>query len=357
MQRFEQELIARKEKGIYRILPPPPNGLIDFSSNDYLGLAKSRPLEGFSGGSTGSRLLTGNSAFIEALEGRIAQFHHYESATIFNCGYMANVGLFSCIASKEDIVIYDTHVHASIHDGIRLSGAQLVPFRHNDVDHLEKRLKTCSKGKNRFVAIESVYSIDGKVAPLQEISALCALYGAYLIVDEAHAVGIFEEEGRGLVAKYGLTAHVFAQVVTFGKALGAHGAAVLGKKILKEYLINCSRPFIYTTAPPVDTLTSISSAYERIKVMQSERAHLQRLQSYFHNGNSTPIQSVRANGALDAIRFSQFLAQHGYDVRSIRYPTVRRGHESLRISLHAYNSDEEVKGLLSVIQSYRGMYE
>lgn len=351
MQKFEQELRARTEKGIYRTLSLP-NSLIDFSSNDYLGLAKSKVTTSIGRGSTGSRLLTGNSSFTEKLEDTVARFHHYESATLFNCGYMANIGLFSCIASKGDVVIYDTHIHASIHDGIRLSGAERVPFRHNDLYHLEKRLKTCCRGKNRFVAIESVYSIDGMIAPLQEISALCSMYGAYLIVDEAHAVGVFEEHGRGLVAKLGLTKSVFAQVVTFGKALGAHGASVLGNKILKEYLINFSRPFIYTTALPQDVLATISSAYDSIKVMQSERAHLHKLQSYFQNGNNTPIQSVRVKGAVAAMQFSQFLAQKGFDVRPIRSPTVQRGQESLRISLHAYNSDEEVKGLLHAIQQY-----
>ena len=192
----------------------------------------------------------------------LADFHKAESGLIFNSGYDANLGLFSCIAKKEDTLICDELIHASIIDGCRLSYANRFRFAHNDVEDLEDKLRR-SKG-NIFVAVESVYSMDGDMAPLKEIAAVCKKYNASLIVDEAHATGLFGDQGRGLVSQHGLEQEVFARVHTFGKALGCHGAVILGSETLRNYLVNFARSFIFTTALPVHSLIAVKCAYEML---------------------------------------------------------------------------------------------
>jgi 8-amino-7-oxononanoate synthase len=369
---MEQQLMLRSKMGNLRSLRHVDN-LIDFASNDYLGLARSanfklailnewenihnqRPFIG--NGSTGSRLLTGNSIYAEEVENSIARFHGFETALLFNCGYMANVGLLSAVASKQDIILYDTHVHASTHDGIRLSKAISYPFRHNDIEHLEKRLKSTANKSKRFVCVESIYSIDGTIAPLEEICHLCQKYEAALIVDEAHAVGIFENAGRGLISQKKLEKYVFAQVITFGKALGCHGAAVLGSSLLKEYLVNFCRSFIYTTALSACTLAAIKCAYATLPKLIAERNNLHRVISIYqeqvHSKNVGPIQPVQIKGNVQVRELSQFLALNGFDVRAIMSPTVKRGDECLRICLHSYNTEKEVRELISLIHTYQG---
>lgn len=347
---LQKRIAQRQRLGNLRRLRTT-EGLIDFASNDYLGLAKSMALKldpSPLSGSTGSRLLTGNSSYAEALEQKIASLHNQEAGLLFNCGYMANVGLLSSVATAEDSIFYDLHIHASMHDGMRLSKASTYPFRHNDLSHLEKRLKMSLGRGKRFVCIESVYSIDGSIAPLEEISALCTQYGAHLIVDEAHAIGVLGPQGYGLVAEKALEDSLFAQVITFGKALGAHGAIVLGKRLLKEYLLNFSRPAIYTTALPLQTLVSIQCAYKLLPTLHDERAQLQKLIRYF-SFTSTSIQPFRVKDNQHAHTLSQKLARHGFDVRPILSPTVPRGEECLRVCLHAYNSEQEVKQLLEIL--------
>ena len=272
------KLTRRKEDGLVRQLFPQSN-LIDFSSNDYLGFAKSKDVFDLSknevskvashslpfNGSTGSRLLTGNSSYAEDLEKFIANYHKAEAGLIFNSGYSANIGLISSVAGKDDVIFYDELSHASIYDGVRLSKAGSFPFRHNDLSHLEERLMffkaSHKKDSSCFVIVESVYSMDGDFAPLKEIAFLCDKYQADLIVDEAHATGIFGEKGEGRVVELGLEEKVFARVHTFGKALGCHGAIVLGSDTLRSYLINYARSFIYTTALPLHSLATIKCVY------------------------------------------------------------------------------------------------
>ncbi|MFA6946589.1 MAG: pyridoxal phosphate-dependent aminotransferase family protein, partial [Pedobacter sp.] len=223
------------------------NDLTDFCSNDYLGFSRSgelkllfeKELKNFPEyhlGSTGSRLLAGNDSFTEDLEQEIAVFHDAESALLYNSGYDANIGLFASLPQRGDTIISDEFIHASIIDGIRLSHATRFVFKHNDLTGLEQKLKL-SKGR-KFIAVESVYSMDGDEAPLKEITKLAKQYHAALIVDEAHATGIFGEYGRGLVHELGLCGDVFARVITFGKGLGTHGAVILGSSQLRPYLIN-----------------------------------------------------------------------------------------------------------------------
>jgi len=341
-----ERLARREQQGNLRCLSLRKD-LIDFASNDYLGLAKTH-FECSQRGSTGSRLLTGNSQAAEDLEEEIARFHGYKAGVLFNCGYMANLGLITAIANTEDAIFYDVQIHASMLDGIRLSKAKGVPFRHNDVEHLKKRLHL---GRRKFICVESVYSTDGSQAPLKELCNLAKQHDAYLIVDEAHAVGVFGPEGRGLVAQQGLCQELFAQVVTFGKALGAFGAIVLGSKDLKQTLINFAHSFIYTTALPYYALEAIRYSYQQFPQMESQRKHLRQLIALFASDSKTPIQAVMISGNEQVKKASARLMTTGFDVRALTSPTVQRGKERLRICLHASNTKEEVQDLLRMIQN------
>lgn len=355
MSIYREKLESRKNAENLRRLRSVDH-LLDFASNDSLGLSRSvllktnvlKECETLNRiGSTGSRLLTGNSTYAEELEQHIANYHGSEAGLLFSCGYMANLGLLTAIATTSDTILYDAQVHASTHDGIRLSHAQAHSFKHNNLNHLEERLK--KRIGNTFVCIESIYSTDGSVAPLQEISALCAHYEAYLIVDEAHAVGVYGPAGKGLVED-----QVFTKVVTFGKALGTYGAIVLGTQCLKDYLINFSRPFIYTTALPSPALAAIKCAYEILPNLHQEREKLHHIIHYFRNkldtGSTTHIQPFHVQGNQQAHQLSHYLAQNGFDVRALTYPTVRRGSECLRICLHAFNTEEEIDRLVTLLK-------
>lgn len=369
MLNFEKKLAKRQQLGNLRCLHTAAR-LIDFSSNDYLGLARSSQLaqavfqEGATQlgycnglGSTGSRLLTGNSDYAQDLEDRIAKFHGCEAGLLFNCGYMANVGLLSTVADQEDTIIFDTAVHASMRDGIRLSRAKALPFRHHDLEHLESRLKNSSSQGGRFVCVESVYSTDGTCAPLADICRLTRKYEACLIVDEAHSAGVCGPQGRGLVAEYNLTPHIFAQIVTFGKALGVCGAIVLGKEALKQALINFATSFIYTTALPFQALAAVKCSYDLFPQMKNERQRLDNLIRGFRNTefrfSGTHIQSIPIKGNEIIKNAAQNLKKEGFDVRPLLSPTVRKGCEALRICLHAFNTENELISLTSHIRSYR----
>lgn len=343
---LEQKLLRRKRFGNLRTLQLLPH-LIDFSSNDYLGLAGRELKWGGKRGSTGSRLLTGNSQFAEELEQQIAQFHGYESGLLFGCGYMANLGLISTLGRGRPTILFDAHIHASTHDGIRLSKAKALPFRHNDLEHLESRLK--QSPSPCFICVDSISSTDGAIAPLAEIADLADRYGALLLVDEAHAVGVIGPQGKGVVAECRLTGRVYAQVVTFGKALGAYGAIVLGSSALREALINFATPFIYTTAPPPLILAAIQQSYEWFPPMEKERSRLRRLCSLLNA--KTHICALPVRGNDQAKKMAEELMKRGFDVRPLLSPTVQRGHEVLRISLHTFNKEEEVKRLCSELKS------
>jgi 8-amino-7-oxononanoate synthase len=308
-------------------------------------------------GSRGSRLLAGNYRAIEALEKSIASFHNAESGLIFNSGYDANLGLLSCIGLKEDTIVYDQFIHASLRDGIRLGYAQSFSFEHNNPDSLEQRLKQIQG--NVYVVTESLFSMDGDLAPLQKISALCEQYNAKLIVDEAHATGIIGDHGEGLVQQLQLESKCFARVHTFGKALGVHGAIVLGSSFLRSYLVNFCRPFIYTTALPPHTIDHIAESYKVFPGMHSERAHIQQLIGYFKSSSAgfqtvqsdTAIQGIIIPGNQSVVDAASRLQAGGLDIRAIRYPTVQAGQERLRVILHAFNTIEQVNKLFTMLNT------
>lgn len=363
-QFLTKRLYQRQKLGNLRELKIETD-LIDFSSNDYLGMARSPlfaasiakemkardPLCGI--GSTGSRLLTGNSTYVQELERTIATFHGYESGLLFNCGYMANSGLLSSIAQYGDQIFFDASIHASMREGIKLSSAEAFAFRHNDLNHLEKRLKMDRKRAERFICIESIYSTDGSIAPLQEICFLAERYGAHVIVDEAHAVGVWGPQGRGLVAENHLNSRVFALIATCGKALGCFGAIILGSSLLTQTLINYATSSIYTTALPFLCLYAIKCSYDRFPFLEAERAHVRRLIQLFQSANSfaTQIQALSIPGALTVKHASNMLKEKGFDVRPLTSPTVQRGQEVLRICLHAHNTERQVHALLNHVRS------
>lgn len=362
---LKEKLLKRQRQGNFRELTTVSN-LVDFSSNDYLGLSRSQTLDskihreltkrnnelhGF--GSTGSRLLTGNTEYASALEERIAHFHGFETGLLFNCGFMANLGLLSTVLDDNVTVLFDSHIHASTLAGIKLSRAKAFPFRHNDLLHLEKRLVNAF-GK-RMICVESIYSMDGSQAPLVEICDLAEKYHAEVIVDEAHATGIFGPLGKGLIENQKSLPNIFAKVVTFSKALGVHGAIVLGSKRLKQSLINFATPFIYTTALPQQALTVINCTYQLFPGMEEERNKLkdliQTFRENFSHTSETPIQSIPCKGNDHAKRLAKILSIHGYDVRPILSPTVQRGCEILRVNLHTFNSKKELTSLIKHIKS------
>jgi 8-amino-7-oxononanoate synthase len=311
-------------------------------------------------GSTGSRLISGNSGYIEELEGHIAEYHDSEAGLIFNSGYDANLGLFSALPQRGDTVIYDEFCHASIRDGLRLGVCKSHSFAHNDLVALESHL---SKAVGQiYVAVESVYSMDGSFADLVKLSALAEKYKAKLIVDEAHATGLFGAKGEGRVVELNLQDRVYARMHTFGKALGRHGAIVLGEHDLRSFLINFSRPFIYTTALPKSALFGVKKAYDKLSNINYKEVKLSRLQSLYNelvqDGSAleiiesfSPIKSVICGSNERAKAMSGALEKVGFDVRPILSPTVKKGTERLRICLHEFNTEEEVKKMINCLKS------
>lgn len=363
-----ENLIARLSKrndaGLIRVLKLGDD-LIDFCSNDYLGLARQQEIYDAVqqeieqtnirlNGSTGSRLIRGNSRLAEELEVFLADFHHAESALIFNSGYDANLGFFSSVPQRGDTILYDRLIHASIHDGIRLSHAKSFAFNHNDIEDA-KRLLNQSSGQV-YIVVESLYSMDGDFAPLNDFAKLCAETGALMVVDEAHANGIYGPMGCGLAHEEHVLAHCIARIYTFGKSIGAHGAVVVGSNMLRLYLINFARSFIYSTALPTNELLTIKCAYNFAASNPEARQQLFNNIIYFRELASSipelkflpasgPIQGLLFEGNERVKKAAEFIQQAGFDIRAILSPTVPEGSERLRICLHSFNSPEEIKNL------------
>lgn len=369
-QFIQNRLQQRADKGILRSLSSTafPS---DFSSNDYLGFARSAELQtltantlanlpDYKNGATGSRLLSGNHTFTEETEQFIATFHQAEAGLIFNSGYDANIGLISSLAQRGDTIITDELIHASLIDGARLSHANRYSFKHNNLNELEAKLRV-AKG-NIYVLTESVYSMDGDIAPLTEISQLCIQYRAQLIVDEAHALGMFGDHGAGIVQMLGLEKEVFARIITFGKALGCHGAIVLGSANLRRYLINFARSFIYTTAAPIHSIAAINAAYQMLTKIDYSLAIGSKIAFYLnlikHQNirtiqSTSAIQTVLFNNSIEAKAAARQLQNKGLDVRAILSPTVAEGKERLRICLHLFNSEQEIEMLVNELKTLK----
>ena len=368
MKHITQKLAERAAHNALRSLQQR-HFSIDFYSNDYIGFSTDAAIShrmqtltnsDLAHGSTGSRLLSGNLPIFAETERYIADFHHAEAALLYNSGYDANVGFFSCIVGRGDVILYDSYSHASIRDGISLSLANAYKFKHNDLEDLEKLLKKFATDQRTvLIATETVFSMDGDSPDLRRLVALAQQYGAYVAVDEAHAIGVFGKNGSGLIQALGLENDIFARIVTFGKGLGAHGAAVVASADVVQYLVNFSRSFIYTTAMSPHSVATIRAGYEQLsqtEAISQLHSHIsyfktqiaqQQLQGFIASDSAIQAMVVPGNERVKALA-AQLQAQ-GIGVLPILAPTVPAGEERLRICLHSFNSEEEIKKLVNLL--------
>lgn len=375
-RKLSQKIRLRQESDALRYLPKATLG-IDFSSNDYLGFSKrdgcdvdiSRLIQSFGytgSGATGSRLLTGNYGLYVEAEEKIANYHNAEAALLFNSGYDANIGFFSSVPQKGDIILYDELIHASIRDGIQMGHAKGYKFKHNDLVDLKKKLERYTMSSTDsiiYVVTESVFSMDGDSPDLRLLSDLCTAYQVLLIVDEAHAIGVFGKRGEGLIEELDLGSSIFARIYTYGKALGCHGAAIVGSEELKNYLINFARSFIYTTGLPPHSVASILQAYIDLKrtseiqklkeniIFFNNQLNQQGLQDCFVRSKSA-IQSCIVSGNQEVKTVAANIQDRGFDVKAILSPTVPRGKERLRFCLHSYNTEKEIMEVLALLVTF-----
>lgn len=397
-------LAKRTTQSTIRKLTTFPPDAVDFSSNDFLSLATSQELrEAFlqelqsdptlqaNLGSGGSRLLDGNSEYAEKLEQDIAKFHNAEAGLLCNSGFDANTGLFSCLPQPGDVVVYDEFIHASVHDGMRLSRARkTVHFAHNDPEALRAVLVQCLREDDEiregrrhiFIALEAVYSMDGDVAPLKEIVALIEEVmpkgNGHLIVDEAHSNGVFGPKGSGLVCELGLEEKVTVRLHTFGKALACNGGILLCSPLIRQYLVNYARPMIYTTFMSYPALAAIRASYSFLMQGKTEllaanlrwlirvlHKRLLQMQASLHlppdlehllqspvECPETPIFSILSSEPKVLAAHCQ---RNGFVVRGILPPTVPEGGERIRVCLHAGNTIEQVEALVAVIRTWVAM--
>ncbi len=373
---IEDELRRWAEKGLRRELPPlerregpyvylAGRRLLNLSSNDYLGLSTRMALEDLlpllseeAFGAGAARLLSGNHALYEQVETRLEELYG-RPALVFNSGYLANLGIISALCGRHDAIFADKLVHASIIDGARLSGARLFRFPHQDYEALERLLaKKRPSFRRALIVTESVFSMDGDKADLKMLLTLKERYGAFLFLDEAHAVGILGEKGLGLAEEEGLGEKVDLLLGTCGKALGSYGAfVVVSKRVLKDYLVNKARSFVFTTALPPVVLAATSLALKLVPGMCGERRHLRELSSFLRQELSlppgdTPIVPVIVGEAEKALSLSRRLRERGFYVPAIRPPTVPENTARIRISLTALHTRQDLAPLIEEIKGF-----
>ncbi|KAF2454957.1 aminotransferase [Lineolata rhizophorae] len=398
-RQLAQRLDRRRANSTLRSLTVAPPSSVDFSSNDFLSLAGSAELRAYflcelagdrSGcppllGSRGSRLLDGNSAYAEAVEREVAAFHGAAAGLLCNSGFDANAGLFACVPQAGDAILYDELIHASVHDGMKLSRAsRRVAFEHNSADDLGRRIEELLAAKpsfadghgNVFVAVEAIYSMDGDLAPLAQIvelvERLLPRANGHVVVDEAHATGVLGPQGRGLVCELGLEKRVFARLHTFGKSLACSGAIILSSPIVRHYLVNYARPMIYTTFMSFPSLAAIRASYRYLEDGKSEilSSQLQNLIAYLHERLYELLSSLEDSTGLISMPMTRprspifsvlttrprELAKHcqesGFIVRAVVPPTVPAGKERIRVCLHAGNTKDEIDGFISRLQEW-----
>ena len=376
---LQQKLDLRIKANALRKLPVPTNG-IDFASNDYLGFAKNEQIFETThqylvdhnikiNGATGSRLISGNHNLYTVTENYIADFHQSETALIFNSGYDANVGFFSAVPQRNDIILYDELCHASIRDGIQMSHAKSYKFQHNDYEDLEQLLckfvvlsEVEGKLPTIYIVTESVFSMDGDAPNMETLVQLSEKHNALLVLDEAHALGVFGDKGEGLVQSQNLQDKIFARIMTFGKGLGCHGAAILGNSDLKEYLVNFARSFIYTTGLSPHSVATILVVYQNLN--PSVELHKLKENINFFNQqkqllgikplfvySKSAIHSAIIPGNEKVKHIAAQLQEKGFEVKAILSPTVPEGQERLRFCLHSYNSTEEISAVINCLYS------
>lgn len=382
MVKIDDFLAERSRLGLLRTLKPISSRrkskiylnkkeYIDFSSNDYLGLSGHpklikvaiQALDKFGTSSSASRLLSGNLKIHQQLEKEVAQFKHKEAALIFNSGYQANLGIISCLYGKGDCIFSDRLNHASIVDGILLSGAQFFRFQHNDIGHLESLLKKeRAKFNKAMIITETIFSMDGDRAPLKELVILKEKYNCEIFVDEAHATGIFGKNGSGVVEEEGLQGRVDFIMGTFSKALGSFGAYFAASRETIDYLINASRSFIYSTALPASVIACNLASIKLIKEEPFRRKGLLDSAQYFRETlkdtglvvkGASQIVPLITGENFKTLKFAQALQKKGYWVLPIRPPTVPNGQARLRFSLTFYHDKEVLRKLINDISKIR----
>lgn len=352
---FKQQLEQRDIRGYKRALKVS-SCTVDFYSNDYLSLAKfgNNFLTDSATHSTGSsRLIAGNTIAHVELEAQLASYFNSSAALLFNSGYTANLGVLSSIPQKDDIILFDERSHASIKEGVRLSMAKPIKFKHNDLIDLE-RLLLKHKEQRCFVVTEGLFSMDGVYGKVKEISDLCAKHSAYLIVDEAHSGGTIGSKGQGICAKENI--EPFLRIFTLGKAFSSHGAAVLCSAITKQYLVNYARSFIYTTALPAFVIQRSQFIFDKApidKQIEKLTANISCFRSIaeghgLSSDHSSPIQIVKADKSV-LQKIEQICESEQIGVKAVYPPTVPKGEDCLRIILHADHQREEIDRLLSIL--------
>ena len=375
---YHHLLEKRKTQGLYRSLASlEPQGmyvvrngkkLLNLASNDYLSLANHPALAEagtkaqtqWGSGSTGSRLLSGSLGIFAETETKLAQWKNSEAALYFNSGYTANLSLVSALADKDCHLFFDRLNHASLYDGAKFSDAHLHRFKHNDPEDL-RRLLLAYPGRG-WIFTESVFSMDGDLAPLADYVQLSEEFSVGIVVDEAHADGVFGPGGRGLVHALGLENRVDVVMGTLGKALGCAGACVWAKPIVIEWLVNNARPFIYSTAQTPSVLGSVARAINLLEEESWRRTHVlelaSKLRSALHTAGFDTLQSasqiipIILGSNERALSASAYLAEHGYWSAPIRQPTVPQGTARLRVNVNAGHSWEQLEGFVKVLENW-----
>lgn len=365
---LNQILQKRISDNIFRRLSTT-QASIDFTSNDYLGLARSEELFiliekkikslPHLNGATGSRLLSGNSLYTEQVEIYLSKIFQAQATLIFNSGYAANQAVLSSIPQKNDTILYDELVHACMRDGARLSPASRFPFRHNNLNDLEEKLKKATG--TIYIAVESIYSMDGDVCPLVDLISLADKYNAIIILDEAHSTGVMGKNGSGLASSLGVEGKIPIRIFTFGKAMGVHGACVAGSQTLIDFLINYGRTFIFTTGLPLHSIASIECAFQYLSLNINLQEILKERVTYFiRQSQNTSLNKLQSPSQIQGFIFpgnekikkiASQLQHQGFDIRPIVAPTVQKGSERLRICLHTYNSNEVIDRLIKALSS------
>lgn len=365
---FEDELHSLKVQGLLREIKKLPKGILNFCSNDYLGLSQHpKVIEGaiqaskkYGAGSGAARLVSGNNPLMEELEQCLTQWKKTEAVLLFNSGYHANIGVIPALADENTIIFSDELNHASIIDGCRLSRAKVQVYPHNDMDHLEKQLaahrqSAASCEPRALIITESVFSMEGDLAPLDDLKKIAEKYEALLYIDEAHAVGMFGEKGRGRVC------HISENILTMGtlgKAFGSYGAFIAGSQVMKKYLLNKARSFIFATALPP---ASVGASLAALKIIQSREGEKLREELWSSvdvlnqelnlcQGDS-PIFSIRMGDAKKTMQASTKLLRNNIYIQGIRPPTVPAGTSRLRLTLSARHTVREIKKLLENLKN------
>ncbi|PKH66903.1 8-amino-7-oxononanoate synthase [Flavobacterium sp. ALD4] len=351
-----------------------PNDLIDFASNDYLGFSQSEILfkvtdeylvknKCIEKAATGSLFLSGNRSLFEETEGFVANFHQTETALLFNSGRDATIGFFSAVPQEGDLILYDELCNASIRDGLQRSDAISLKFDHNDFEAVEKLILRNPK-TIIYIVTESVFSMDGDCPNLEELVRISDKQHCYLVVDEAHALGVFGLKGEGFVQMLGLQDSIFARIMTFESALGCTGAAIVGSVNLRDCVVNFAQSFKYTTGLSLRSVATILIAYQHLEKEQQTIAQLREniihfrqeknllgLKALFVHGKSA-IHSAIIPGNENVTSISQKLQEKGFDLKAILSPSVPEGQERIRFCLHSYNSKEEISEVLRLLSVF-----